>query len=266
MESNLAVSFQKTTTDLDSIWLHLEQENIPLYKESVVFSEVTEMLNRARSGLSAKTYKPVYCPITLEGAFIHIPLTFYVWPSDLALLYNLSCEWELSESELVSIPREGNIVIPMADKVEMNWLFDSISTTWDTPCYNKFGEVISNPTITNEKHFINLSAECFGVIRANLQAIGHKYICTISIEKINTVAVKNVKAKVLATYIDSKGETQKKELDLKIPQCALDFLEACPDGTWVRGGSITESDDEDRRIPVIYYSTCTGNVLLLTYE
>ena len=248
-------------------------------------------------------------------------LPFYAWPSSPDLPFSVSSDWSIQDREYVEMEREGSITIPLSNRVDFPFYVKNFSYEFETPCFNKFGERVSTPSMSlKDGWIVELSEEVFAVVRFRFVAVGYKYNVVMTFDKgsdeldnlettkgedgnstkewVNVMVgsgydhsslpppqesendtttpspstgqgpqkITNVQSHVTAIYSDEDGKPQKEELEIKIPQCVKDYLEKCPDGDlpWDVYGNAVYNDED--KVPVIYYSTCTGNVLEVRYE
>lgn len=284
----------------DGAWLNLEQEVIPLSERNATLADMVQMFVRAVSGLSARSYQVEKCSaatITPAGVIV-VEVTLYAWPHDLALGYTLSSSFGLIGSGVpVEIEREVDVAIEGATSATLPWMVTAATAWWQIPCVNEFSEPLETvPTITIEGAEIRLSAPCYGVLRVRGLARGYAHTVTMEFSKsANPVstrpaagswggatmetavlfastpdplgyAVTSVDVSVVASYVDGDGQGIE-TLQLTLPSCVLDLLEYCPDGTLAaqdRGDSVTT--EIQNQVPVVYYDTCTGQVIELRYE
>lgn len=260
MPSSLAATFgarPSTSVELPDVWLNMEQILPPGSEAGVNYADLNQMIARASSGLSARTYRRHGCEVTIDGDLVSFPLDFYVWPSDLALVYSLSVSGpgELLEREQVQVEREQNVIFPMSDYADLGQLVASLdSRRWETPIFNEFGHDIGHLEPRPEGAGLCVDTTCFGVLRANYHAAGFKHRLVISLNKPNGSAVKDLDISVTASWFEG-DERQDRELPLDIPQCVLDYLSFCPDGEQPPSG------DGEGDSTVVYYSGCSGRVL-----
>jgi hypothetical protein len=261
MTANLAITISAaddTGTD-QAIWLNLEQA--ALADGRLRPNDLAQMLARVRSGLSARTYVSEACPVTISGETVIVPVDFYVWPSSLTLPYVVAAAYgELSDPVQVSLARVFSVLVPVADSVRLPYLTEQATAVWETPCYSGLGAMIPPVSLAIDGADLLLDRECFGVLRVSCQAIGYRYTCTMEFTKGN-YSITNVRNTVIATWDDDGIQTE--SLDLELPPCAADLLEACDDGSLITVGTVNE---DPAGIPTVYYSTCTGKVIELRYE
>lgn len=329
MDTNsLSIQFiPDTSITSDSVWLNMEQVDIPRTEAYANFEDIYQMFIRASTGISAKTYSKSDCPIevTSDGK-IQVPLDFYVYPSDESLPYSLSLNsGTIINREEVLVEKEGNVIVKKSDTASLPFLANITSAIFETDVYNKFGVSIKHPEIKFTKNYFYFDQSIFAVIRIKCYAIAHKYTALLSFDKtiegidqINSIVdqqksnqeelpqsplilpasgydqrylfsieseesavteettaeegtaetafakITNVNTVVSAKYVDEKGEEQTTSLELEVPECVLSALELCPGDSneVIFAGKVSF----DKKTPVLYYSTCTGNPLLLVYE
>jgi len=168
---------------------------------------------------------------------------------------------------------------------------DTPDAWWQMDCVNEFCEVVASPTITVTGSTVSLSSPCYGVLRVRGMATGYKHTLTMEFAKQGNVvaaqvadvtlngtpqvaapapagyAITSIDVSVTATYKDGTGEEQSKILSLDIPECVKDLLEYCEGDRLIHQGTeSTTIGDTETPTPVVYYDTCTGNVITLRYE
>ena len=250
--------------------LRLEQQ--PVSSGHLTMADITAMLSLVRSGVSAKNYRQNGCEASVVGGAVIVPLVLYVWPSDLGLQYTLSSTlpgWlAIGEAEAYTMERDFDLVVPMSESVQLPFVTEGFAFTWQTPCYNEFGEVVGRPSIEVIGIDVALSAEVFGVLRVRCIASGYRHRLSLSIPKVDSAGamtiISELDCTVTATWPVTEG-TLTDELELALPGCVADLLESCPDGsTPGSGGKIT---DQDELVPTVYYNPCDdGQVIELRYE
>ncbi len=278
------VDFSSADINEQEIWVKMEQEVIPETSLDANLFDIFQMINRSASGLTSFSYVPtsldyvMFTPTTIE-----IKLDFWVFPSNMDLLYSMTInQGSLSSRIHDSVPKVGNIVIPLDDKVQMPYLIDPVVSSfgWESPVYDDLGHLLDSPDITVNGPYLTFTQDVFGIVRANIMAQGYKYTATLSFPKSQTgraeifgiianqtsyTSITNVRCSVICTYIDENGEEQEEMLELKIPKPVLDFLAECDDGyptLWPRcAGSILDTEENQTYSTTIYYSTCTGEIL-----
>jgi hypothetical protein len=82
--------------------------------------------------------------------------------------------------------------------------------------------------------------------------------------KRTALKITNLQATVQATWMGSDGKVANKSLSLKIPGCVKHLLEMC-DNDKPKNSRIRLNDEPDP-IAIVYFSTCTGNVLEVQFE
>lgn len=264
-EPALTIQFSDSNKDGDvtpSTWLHLAQEYFSEINQDANLYDIAQMYVRARSGLSAKTYHKTDCPvlITSKDSAI-VTLTFYVWPSRIDLPYTLTAGLgTISPPLRVSKPKEFDVLVPMSDKAELEYLLNDAQFSWQTPAINKFGGVISAPIFAVVNGQLQLSESVFVVLRCRGEAQGYKHSVSMQINGTGENKITNLHNSIIAAWVDDSGKTVTETLDLKIPDCVADALEQCPDGPWQAVGNTT-FDEEGLDIATVYYSDCDGDFL-----
>lgn len=268
MNPSLTIPFQAlldATAERPRVWLELEQDltALPVETGEANLTDLVAMYNLARSGIPAATYRKTVCPVEyLDESTAVVTLPFFVWPSVLGLPYSLDGgRAEISGPELVEIDRDFDLVVGLTDRVDMGLLFDG-TATWQTPCIDRYGRVVSPPRFVIENGQVVLDAEVFGVLRMTGRAKGYRHQWRLEIAAVDENRVSGLRGSVIASYQDG-GKLATKTLDLEIPACVQDALATCPDdGKFQVFGSVTTVE----RQTTVYYSTCTGHVLDVRYE
>lgn len=255
---------EATTSTTTDTWLNLEQ--VPLADNTVNLASLAEMYSRARSGLSARTLTAANCPITFDGDNVVVPVEFTVYPSSLDLAYRLAADLgEISTGQLVSEPVELDVVIPFQTEVQLPYIMEGATAVAQTPFYNAQGERLSGAgmvLIYEELGLIEARQACFCVLRVTGNAVGYRHTVTLTFAKGDD-AITDVTETITAAWEDADGELQGESLELELPSCAADFLEYCADGELLLEGLVKSNDE---KIPVVYYSDCSGKVVLVRYE
>jgi len=247
LQINLA-AFDQITGDN----INLEQVGVGQYSHLSQY-DIVQMMTLASYGQSAGTYKLQDCPIEITENNVHLWLDFYLWPTDLALEYEITTTLgELSESEKVSVPKEVDVIFESSTTVELPWLIEDYEIFWQTPNINPEGQVIPTQDVRVEGINLVVDTPIFGVARLKCQAVGYKYTNDIVVEKQVDMQITDLKSVITATW----GEDQTTELQLEIPGCAQAYLERCP-----TGDGFINQDCKDRPRVDIWYSTCDGETL-----
>lgn len=271
MSTALTITYTPTaTTSGADIRLTLAQE--PVDKRSgLLQADLDRMLALVLSGQSARRYKPARCAAWVRETTVGADLVVHAWPVPEDLVYTLEAVGCTADPPTrVQVEGEFDLVVAMTTSVDLPATFAGLAYTWQTPCYNRFGEQVQAPAITVHPARLELDAEVFGVLRITGQAIGDRYAITYTVQKMQAGQVLRYEdlpeAAVMARWTDADGEPDNAQLDLALPGCLADILAACPDGSLVADrGSVSVSDQEEL-VPVVYFSACTGQVLALRYE
>ena len=252
--------------------LRLTLEQDPVDKRSgLLQADLDRMLALVLSGQSARRYKPARCAAWIRETVVGADLVVHAWPVPEDLEYTFEAVGcEAAEPIRVQVEGEFDLVVPMSTSVDLPASFAGLTYTWQTPCYNRFGEQVPQPAITVHTARLELAAEVFGVLRITGAALGNRYAITYTVPKMQSGQVLKYEdlpeAAVIARWTDADGEPANAQLALDLPGCLEQLLEACPDGGLIADrGSVSVSDQEEL-VPMVYYSACTGNVLALRYE
>jgi len=282
-----------TDSGRPGVWLALEQQPTPLSERNATLADMVQMFNRVVAGESARSYQLEKCKsatVKTDGTIV-VTLQVYVWPSSMGLPYTFTPSYgSVSLVEVVSLEREIDLVVDGSSSVSLPWLMDTPTAWWQMDCVNEFCEVVPNPTISVAGAAVSLSSSCYGVLRVRGQASGYKHTLTMDFAKQGNVvadkladatwvgptptaapslsgyAITDIDISVTATYTDGAGEEQSEILALNIPDCVKDLLEYCEDGRLIHGTESVTVGDTETPVPVVYYATCTGNVIALRYE
>lgn len=269
MSSQLAITFAApSSSDAASrLRLTLQQKALPGYRHYANLNLVQSMLNHAMGGGSARKYLDQGCMATIENGKVIVPFTVYAFPSDLGLSYRLTAAaGVVNQGVYVELAKSFDLVVPMTDRVDLPGLMAGAGFTWQTLCYNEFGEVVGQPEISLHKDSIRLSDSVFGVLRVKGYLLGYEH--TIIMEIVKSEAdqedegqrvgyrIDNLENTVQAVWMDEE-EQQSASIDLEIPQCVKDMLATCPGGDLLGDVSVTHADEG--KVTTVYYNTCTGD-------
>lgn len=262
MQSSLTLTYAGASAADTSDWLRIEQA--PVSAAALSAADLHAMLAMVKAGISARAYKPADCEAWISGGMAYAELGLYVWPSRLDLSYIIVPDLvTLGTVSDLSMEREFDLVVDFETTVTLPCYAESISLTWQTPCYNRRGEAVAAPAMRTTGTTIRLDAEVFGVLRVRCVARGYRHTLNFAMEKTAASAITSLKPAVAVTWYDgSDGQTV--SLDITLPTCLLTLLAACDDGTTIRDSEFGDSEDEE--VPVIYYSPCTGQMLMMRYE
>lgn len=232
--------------------INLEQIGVGQYSHLSQY-DILQMITFASYGISASTYKLQDCPIEITENNVNLWLDFYLWPSNIDLVYELETSLgELSESEKVSIPKEVDIIFENSTIVKLPWLIEDYEIIWQTPNINSMGRIITTQEVRVKGVNLVVDTPIFGVARLKCNAIGYKYTNNITVEKKIDMQVTDIDSVITAKW----GEDQTAILQLEIPGCATAYLERCP-----TGDRFINQDCKERSKVYIWYSTCDGETL-----
>jgi hypothetical protein len=167
-------------------FIHLEQIKEQEYKETVTMYDIQQMVARARSGMSAWSYKPYDCPAWIEGPSVVTEFDFYAWVSRPDLQYSLSTNFgNVSGPTVVLKSVEFSVTFELTDVVEFDFILEEISSWhWETQCYDNQGNVVDNVTIEMDGlTTLRASAPIFGVVRLYAVKRGMKHTLTARLVK-----------------------------------------------------------------------------------
>ena len=252
-------------------WIKLWQKPFSRVVQQAGVVDLVEMWYYVLAGLSARYYHANACPAEIGAdGVVTIPLDFYLFPSSLDLQYTLAAALgTLSAPVYEQVPKEFDLVFDQTDEVDLGYLAENYSWQPLSEAYDEYGRPIARPSVNFADGKVRLSASCFWILRVRCLAQGYKYRLTMRLRKYEQevddttgelnwtgYSITNLQASVQATWMDG-GELKSAELELEIPPCVEDYLALCEDGE--PAGTIVLNHDEPYFI--VYYSTCTGNVI-----
>lgn len=218
----------------------------------------------AATGTSARTLRPNGCPIEFSGSDVIVRLGFCAWPSDPDLVFTLAAALgELSTWQLVEHDREFSVFVNNSDIIDLPYFMLDMRVTWETPTFDRRGNRIPAPTITDTGTRLQLSSEVFGAARISGSAVGYyvesimtlsrkltseevpieeiaeqqhftdegtEYFITspIPATRLNGYKVENLQNAITAAWPKLDGTLDSEQLRLKIPKCVEDALALCP--------------------------------------
>lgn len=196
MDNSLAIPFSNNVTKSKSLlrqpFVHLEQIKQPKSAETATMTDISMMIARARTGLSARTYKPENCAGAISGDTISVWFDFYVWPSAENLPYALTSSLgNISQPKIIHKQTQFSVTFELSDKVELDFIMDDFdfSYTWETDCYNSRGVRLDKPPelVLENYHTIRASRPVFGVARISGRKRGSEF--TLTQRMVKTVPV-----------------------------------------------------------------------------
>jgi hypothetical protein len=260
-------------------------DNIILESESdkekasstVTMDEILEMIELAKSGQSARTYKRDECRIILEDETFITWFDFYIWPTRMDLRFTLSTSnGELSHDDEVIDPTytEFNKVFDFTNVVELDFVLTQVPPLkWDGDVYNKKFEVVfPKPTVTIEDNKLKTEFPVFGTLRVKGRKNGFTRRVTITLDKDNLKA-ENLETSVTVEWGDDKHDI----LELEAQQCVEDVLGWCENpfnplfGPKGVGEKCTTEEGEEGTEEVkvsytAYYSKCSGDPIMIVQD
>jgi hypothetical protein len=259
--------------------LNVRLEQIKKYEsqETVTMYDIQQMVARAKAGMSAKTYKPDYCPAYISGMAVMAEFDFWAWPSSTDLAYTVKSSFgEVSPRRTVVEAFEISMRFELSDNVEFDFVVDRISSmTWETHCYNTAGEQVGRPALEMDgATTLRADFAVFGVVRVKGYKRGDQYRITAALEDFQTVRITDLTITATATWMVGTEE-KIHSITMETPQCLKDLIESC----WVDtdGDGIPDSPPGDyfgpnwflqicgagaNKPPMnVYVSACTGKIL-----
>ena len=280
IETNISVNYEASKESNSSVWVRLEQANLPSNNGNINLDDVLRMNSLERARMSAFHYRAdedIY--FSDDGNVINIPLLFLVFPSDPNLNYSLSIQepGKISGKKRVNPQKVQEVIVPMANKVKMPYLINSAELEWETECYNEYGNIIPKPNYFIEKDTIYFDSTFFGVLRGKFTFVAYEYTATLSFTKFEdsksysdvrrlktiisekTLKITNIECTVLCKFLDEHKSEHIEKLELKIPKSVELFLESCAKAPNL---PIIEWNDEKEHCHTTYYfSMCDGSII-----
>jgi hypothetical protein len=268
MNSQLTITLSPgRESSINDVWLHLEQESVPVRQNTVSAGDIAQMVMRARTGMSAYSLLPDRCPAARIGADGKVTVTMHVlvWPCAQDMAYELTAagtvigprqEWRQIREFDLGVAGETTLTLP--------WMMEHPTASWSLGCYDRFSQRIDPPEVTIAGATVTLSRSCYGVLRVRGLATGYRYPITVAFTKAERNEqtgiytwnqVGNVKYSALAVWVDAEHQGRSAILPLTLPSCAGELLQLCPHGDLRAGYTVT------RKPPTLYYNACTGQML-----
>ena len=248
-----------------SDWVKLEQP--PVADTSLTTTDLARMLALVRAGISAHGYQQPNCPCSLVAGAVIVPLVFYLWPSQPSLAYELQVPFgTLIGPELVGMEREFSFVVPFGKSKELPFRCESVRWSWaDLPCFDRFGNQVERPQVSVGPTRVQLGADVLAVLRIRCTAVGYRYRLELSLPK-EAAARTRVNAPLVTALWQQDGATRSQAMNLSLPTCATDLLEACEDGQLVNEAIWGKITQRGERIPYVHYNECDGTALPVQYR
>jgi hypothetical protein len=278
-----------------SSWVKLEQVKPSETRKYAALENVFKAWMYSASGKSAKMYRQPGCPVEFDTTngkqLVRFFMGFYAWPSSKTLPYTvISNIGELGPRQTVYDIREFTLFANNSKGVILPYYMESVFVAWESLIYNRRGEQIAPPTITNNHTNLIFSEECFGVLRVSGIAFGSYHVLTIELDKKNDTLPSKLPEVIKGNtyYLDpiqqdnanryenlaptiqvywpggdenspidqsSANTTATSSLNLEVPECVQAALSACPGSDYITYWCTTTSKK------LVYYSTCDGSVL-----
>lgn len=260
----LAINYAAGSGMEDPQFLHLVQ--VPVSTVRLTAEDLHIMLAMVKAGVSAKAYKPKSCEAYVVGDMAYCDLQTYVWPSSMALNYTLTAQLlTLSAPQVAAVEREFDLVVEMADNVELPCIATGLTATWQTPCYNRVGVQVDPPAITINPTGLQLSSTVFGVLRIRCLAHGWLYPLQFALQKSLASTITDLRPTLTATW-GTDDNQQSTSIDIELPACLQTLLAACDDGQTYRDKAYGTVEPEQELVPTIYYTPCSGRMIAVRNE
>lgn len=233
------------------------------------FAAIEAMLGRARSGLSARTVQREHCPcvtVTADGQLV-LRLAVLVWPSRPELAYSLSLPAEARPGpvERHRLSRRWKFWTGGSRQLALPWMLERARIFWQPgfACVDEFSRPTPAPAISHEYAEINLAGDgAYGVLVAEGTAAGFRHPFSLTFAKLDSSgraqAIRLDDVPVSATWIDETGASQSASVNIPVPDCAKQLLEACDDG---RARVSIKVKPVRAGVWEIAYSACDGRIL-----
>lgn len=230
MNNQLAVSLTdpKTLSAFDNR-LELEQEGVD---EDVSLRDVYQMWLLARSGVSARTYKPYKGQIKINETSITFKLGFYVWTLPGGLSYDLETTLgTITEAEVFEKERDITVVFGVSDQFDLGRKASHIEHEWLTPLIDRFGKThrTQKPEYRNGSLFLDDSY--FGSARIQFVEHGYRHEVEVTIENVDEdgtfIVVDNIEITITASWKNVEGETETEQMRMQIPDWVYSAFRMC---------------------------------------
>lgn len=239
-------------------------------RDDLTMNDIVQMYALARSGVSARTYKPSYTQkIRIGPTFVRFTIDFYVWTVPLELPYELSTSQGTIGSAInVSELQDFSAVFPLSRGVSLGKPVKNLSYEWKTPLFDASGRVQAVfPHIKYKNGTLCIDKPYFGEARVRFNREGHKHTVTCEITNVdnegNHLQVTDINITITARWENSQGETEVTTLKLPISDAIKSAFEICGGQNTLicQGCGGGGEDGEGSVIADVYYNTCTGKVL-----
>lgn len=267
---SIQVSVSDNSLMDNSYWVKIEQENI--LSQAINLTDLLQMYSMSMSGQSAMNYLDYGCDATsYEDGSLEVIIKFFAWPSDpsLELTATLSIG-EIINSSNVMKDKEFDLVIPLQKEIDLPYYMESAKVIEKTKFFNAFGLQVAEPSYDIIGSKIYFDQEVFGVIRIKGVAKGTLYTASLLFNDTYNFTtnsknkITNIKETAIIDYVAEDGAVGKTQEELDIPPCVLALLEYCEDTGEKKISNASVDHNEYRTL--IYFSTCTGGILLVDKE
>ncbi len=274
-DSALSIAFTSVASGVTDSharrYVHLEQIIDTVDEErSATMTDISQMIARAKSGVSAFTYKASECSYTYENNIFSTWFHFYVWPSSTTLPYELtSSAGIIDRGEVIKEKVTFIVVFELSDSVALDFLLEDATFKPETTYYGEDGAVLYDIDLQMDDYTtIRSNKQFFGVVEVSGNKIGKKHKLTTQLTaelpdadatliptdivswqtgfaesilppvgglNMTGYSITNLAITIIAKWIDVSGEEAAEILKLEVPQCVKDALEMCGDPTNLDG-------------------------------
>jgi len=189
-EAALTISFTDSdseTATANRRFVHLEQIKESESKKTVTMYDLKQMVARAKSGLSARTYKPDKCPAYIDGNSVVSWFNFYSWPSSLTLPHTIGASLgNVSPPKMVEKAVDFSATFELSDTIEFDFMLTEVtSARWETPCYDKDGKVVDDldDPVMDGLTTMRVDKPVFGVVRIKGKKKGGQHEVNVRLVK-----------------------------------------------------------------------------------
>lgn len=263
-----SASYQQRASVASTPSLTLEPEYVDTRLGIADLTDVDAMLNIARSGASAVNRQLDRCPWAkwrTDGA-LEVTLKLWVWPSDLELQYQLDLPDGVTSSSrsFVQEARRRRLWFSGGKASSLPWLLRDPQLSWleSIGTHDAESRPIPAPSLSVQRLQVTASAPVYGLLDASGQAEGYLHELVIVYPRRdsagNPVKVAVNDFDVICRWPDGQGGQNEASCTMRIPPGVADLLAECPDGEAITSVRVSNNGQAPM---IVYYSTCTGEVL-----
>lgn len=244
-------------------WLTLTQE---LNENNLQMGDIYNMWILAKSGKSARNYKPGLCDVSFTDTQIFFSVEFYVFPSDLSLNYELVATQGVIRTERVSVEqyRSFGIFFDNTASMDVDRILEDVTMEQEMPVFSSKGELLidAQPVISRDR--ISYGQSVLTALRVDGTEKGFKHTVDFTLTTVdelgNNLQIDNVDCTITASWQGLNETLDVETLKLDMPKCvdyALNLCEKKPNQLCKKcHGSVAN----------VYYSTCDGEVIDVTID